>query len=342
MNAALDDGTLPITPLRVPTMKKRIIILGSVVLAVIVLWSAAWYVAAGFVRQGIADLALADGVSQPQLTCEGLNVSGFPFRFDADCSGAHIVSADIAVDVPGIRASIRVYAPTHLLASALGPMRVTDAFTGTRNDVDWSVLEASIRLSNWRIARASVSAKDLVWSDTLMGETVIAQAPLAEVHLMDIPEKHDPDRKLAALAGYVLTNGVNYPGLTLTDANTEIQLELNGIPDDVRVWGEPGTIPNLLASGATLDIVAVHATDAASTLDASGALKLDAAGLLDGQINITSTGVAERIGPMLTEPARTLVLGTPGADGTYSNQINFRAGSVFSGLLPIATVPPLL
>jgi hypothetical protein len=88
-------------------------------------------------------------------------------------------------------------------------------------------------------------------------------------------------------------------------------------------------------------VVSIHGTDAASTLDAQGQLQLDPQGLLDGSIGISSTGVAERIGPLLEEPWRTLVLGTPTADGAHANQLNFRAGGIFSGLVPIASVPPL-
>ncbi|UJW84034.1 DUF2125 domain-containing protein [Devosia sp. SL43] len=322
-------------------MKKRIIILGSVVVVVIVLWSAAWLALSGVVKQNIDALALADGVSAPRITCGTLDIGGFPFRFDVECTTAQIATGDIAIDVPDIRASIRVYAPTHLLASATGPVQLTDTFTGSRNAVDWSALDASIRLDNWRIARASVSGKDVVWSDALMGEVIIAEAPLAEVHLFDIPEQHDADRHLAALSGYVRAEDIVYPAITLSDTNAEIQLELTGLPDDVRNWGDPNLLPAMAANGGTLNIVAIRGTDAASTLDASGALKLDPQGQIDGQITIASSGVAERIGPLLAEPWRTLVLGTPGADGAYSNQLNFRAGGIYSGLVPIATLPPL-
>jgi hypothetical protein len=322
-------------------MKKRIIILGSVVLAIVVLWSVAWFVLAGMIRQNIEAQALTDGVTQPRLTCAGLGVGGFPFRFDADCQTAEITMGDVVVDVPGIRASIRVYAPTHLLASALGPLQLTDSFTGTRNQIAWSGLEASVRLSDWRIARASVSVKDLVWSDTLMGETLIAQSSLAEIHLLDIPEQHDPARGLAALAVYAPISNISYPGMTLTDTNAEVQLELTGLPDDVRTWGDTALLPFIQQAGGALKIVSIHGTDADSVLDASGELKLDPQGMLDGSIAITSVGVAERLGPMLAEPWRTLVFGTAAADGSFSNQLNFRGGGVFSGLVPIASVPPL-
>ena len=322
-------------------MKKRIIILGSVVVAVIVLWSAAWLVLAGMVRQQVDALALADGVSEPTITCGTLDVGGYPFRFDVDCETARVVSGDIAVDVPGIRASVRVYAPFHVLASARGPLQLSDSFTGTRNGVAWSTLEASVRLDNWRIARASVSGKDMVWSDTLFGDAVIAQSPLAEMHLFDIPEQHDAERHLAALALYARADNLAWPGLTLTDTNAEVQLELSGLPDDVRNWSDPMLLAAMQRAGGKLEIVAIRGSDADSVLDAEGQLGLDPQGMVEGQVAITSTGVAERIGPLLQEPWRTLVLGTPGADGRHVNQINFRAGGVFSGLVPIASLPPL-
>lgn len=322
-------------------MKKRIIILGSVVVAVVVLWSAAWLVLSGVIKQNVEALALADGVTAPNVTCQTLAVGGFPFRFDVDCETARIVSGDIVVDVPAIRASVRVYAPTHMVASALGPLQLTDSFTGTRNAIAWSALDASLRLDNWRISRGSISAKDVIWSDTLFGDALIAQSSLTEIHLMDMPEQHDPERHLAALALYAPIEGLVWPGLTLTDTNADVQLELTGLPDDVRNWGDPQLLRAMQAAGGALKVVAIHGTDAGSVLDAEGELRLDPQGMLDGQIGITSNGVAERIGPLLEEPWRTLVLGTPTAGGAHANQLNFRAGAIFSGLVPIAAVPPL-
>lgn len=322
-------------------MKQRIIILGGVVLAIIALWSLAWAALAGVVRQNVEALAQADGITAPRVSCQTLNISGFPFRFDVDCQTAQIVSGDLAVDVPGIRASVRVYAPTHVLASALGPLHLTDTFTGARNRLDWSALELSVRLADWRIARASLSGRDVVWSDTLLGERIIAQAPLAEVHLFDIPEQHDAERQLAALAGYVRAQNAVWPEITLSDANLEAELELTGLPDDVRVWGDPRLLPGMQAADGVLRIVAVRATDADASLNAEGALQLDKQGMIEGRIDIASTGVAERIGPLLQEPWRTLALGAPQPDGSYVNQLNFRSGGIFSGLVPIAAVPSL-
>src|SRR5690606_34576604 len=83
------------------SMKKRIIILGAIVLLVAAAWTGTWYFFAGQLRQQIELLAFADGESSPQLVCETLDVSGYPFRFDVDCANAALVSGDLLVEIPG-------------------------------------------------------------------------------------------------------------------------------------------------------------------------------------------------------------------------------------------------
>ena len=99
-------------------MKKRIIILGSVVVGILALWSVAWFVLAGIVRQNVEAQALADGVTTPRLTCGTLSVSGFPFRMDVGCDAAQISLNDVILDLPGLRATMVVERPTLVIASA--------------------------------------------------------------------------------------------------------------------------------------------------------------------------------------------------------------------------------
>ena len=320
---------------------KRIIALLVVVIVLVALWSGAWLFLAGQVRSNIELLAEADGITTPRLTCESLDIGGYPFRFDADCVKAQVTSGDVTAEIAEVRASVLVYRPTHLLAGATGPVNIVDAFTGSRSAVSFSSLEASARTDGWRLARISLSGKDVVWNDTLMGEQLIARSGLVDVQLGDIVEQYDAARGLAALAGYVQARDLVAPGFTISDGNAEIEVEVSGVPDDIRAFGEPDALVNWRAAGGQLKLVSIHATDADSDLKASGNLALDPQGLLDGQIDIASTKVAERLEPYLVEPYRTLVLGNPKPDGSHANVLNFRAGNVFSGLLPIASVPPL-
>jgi hypothetical protein len=322
-------------------MKKRIIILGSVVLLVVLAWTAGWYFVAGQVRQQVEALALADGETAPQIQCETLTISGFPFRFDLDCSNASIVSADLLAKVPGIRASVMIWRPTHLLASAQGPALLSDAFTGLEQSVAWASLEGSLRLENWRIARLSILGSDVAWTDQLFGENLIASAPQVELHLLDMPEQHNAETGRAALAGYLRAQTIDLPGIGLAQANAEVELEITALPDDVRTWGATPFLPDWQQAGGKLRVVGIRANDGVSDLNASGDLALDPQGLPTGSLAIDSLGVAERIGPYLDEPWRTLVLGVPGADGRHKNQLNFGGGTLSSGLVPIAGLAPL-
>lgn len=321
-------------------MTKRIIILGAIVLLVVLAWSGAWLYFSGMIRQQVEALAFSDGETSPRLTCGTLETGGFPFRFDLSCKDAVLVSGDMLAEAPDVRASVMVYRPNHALLWATGPLELSDAFTGQHSAVDWTKIEASVHIESWRINRVSVVADGLDWTDRLF-ETLIAKASHAELHLLDMPEALDATRHLASLAVYGRLDDAEMQGFAITGAKAELQAEISGLPDDIRNWGVEPILPAWQRNGGALKLVSLTASDDKASLDASGQLALDAQGFPTGNIDITSTGVAERIGPMIEEPWRTLVLGVPGQDGSHKNQINFHNGAISSGLVPIATVPPL-
>jgi hypothetical protein len=322
-------------------MKKRIIILGAILLLLVLGWSAGWYFLAGQIRQQVDALALADGETAPQLTCQNLAIGGFPFRFDVECAGLAMVSGDLLVQVPALRASVMAYRPNHILASANGPAEISDAFTGLRQQLSWTDIEASFRVESWRIARVSIIGNDFDWIDTLFGNTTIARSSHAEFHLLDIPEMHDAERGRAALALFSRADQIEAPGIDLASANVEIEAEITGLVDDLRNWGQVPLLPDWQQAGGTLRLIGVRANDGAADLNASGELALDAQGYPQGAISIDSLGIAERIGPFIEEPWRTLVLGVPGEDGRHKNQLNFAAGGMSSGLIPLTALPSL-
>ena len=131
------------------------------------------------------------------------------------------------------------------------------------------------------------------------------------------------------------------PGIGLAPTNAEVEVELTALPDDIRNWGAVPLLPDWQQAGGQLRIVGIRANDGTADLNATGELALDAQGYPTGSIAIDSFGVADRIGPYLEEPWRTLVLGVPGEDGRHKNQLNFAGGALSSGLVPIAALAPL-
>jgi hypothetical protein len=322
-------------------MRNRIIVLGGVVLLLVVAWSGAWLYFAGQIRQQIDVLALADGETTPQLRCGTLTVSGYPFHFDADCTEAVLVSADLLVTIPAIRAQALAYRPNHILASVEGPAELEDAFTGARNEISWTELDASIRLENWRIGRVSLEGDGLSWRDTLFGDALIAEVPRFEGHLLDMPELHNEETGRAGLAAYLRGEDIAIPAFAVAQTNAELEAEVSGLLDDIRDWGLVPFLPDWQQAGGRLRVVGLRANDGSADLNATGDLALDDQGFPTGSIAVDSLGVAERIGPLIEEPWRTLVLGLPGEDGRHVNQLSFANGGLNSGFVPIAALPSL-
>jgi hypothetical protein len=320
---------------------KRIIALGIVVFLVVAAWSGAWLFFASEVKKSVLSLAEADGITNPKLTCGTLNVNGFPFRFDVTCADATLVSSDISANVPELRATVLVYNPTHALIFAKAPLAISDAFTGSRQRLDWTNLEASARFDNWRIARISVLGDNFELNDALVGDTLLGKAKHAEFHLIDIPERHDAAKGLAALANYAKIDGLNAPGLQINDANTAFETDISGLPDDIRAIAFPELVQRWQRAGGKLEHIKFTGDDGGNNFDITGTLGLDDAGHVEGQLVALSKGVVERLGNLIPPDMRPMLLGTPAADGTYKQTLNIRGGVVFSGILPAASLPAL-
>lgn len=319
----------------------RFVYLGLGVLLVVLAWTGAWFYFAGQVRAGVETLAVADGVTSPRLVCGELDVGGFPFRFDVACREAQIVFGDVAATVPELRASALVYNPTHIIASARGPAEITNAFTGARNSLSWSAFDGSLRLTDWRIGRLSLVADTLIWTDTLVGEALIAETPHAEFHLVDMPELYDAETHTAALAGYATAEALKAPGLGVEAGDAALEAEVTGVPADLALLGAPDALQRWQQAGGQLNIVSFSGTDRENFISASGQLGLNDAGQLDGQVKINSKGVVERLSGVIPQQYQGLLLGEPAEDGSYANTITFAGGVVMAGLIPAGLVPPL-
>ena len=321
---------------------KRITIL-AVILAVIVGgWTIAWFVVSGIIRDNVLALANADGQENPQLLCANLVTSGFPFWFDVSCDGLTVSQGDLTATVKAVKATVLVYDPFHLVAVATGPATLDDAFTGSKRRLDWKALEGSARLTGWRIARISVIADDPVLNNTVGSDVLVGKASRAEVHLLDIPEDHDPTKGLAGLALYAKADDINAPGLQINDGAETLEADITGLSDDVRTYGDLGAIRRWQAAGGKVKLVGFHGNDGPDNFTVTGTLGLDAQMRPEGQLTATSKGIIERLQGMIPPQVQSLVIGNKAADGSYTEVLNLTNGLILAGVVPLATVPPLL
>lgn len=320
---------------------KRIILTLCAIGAIIVLWSSAWLFVASQISTAIASAAIPIEPNAPTLTCGQTAVTGFPFRFDASCADAQLVNGDTIVTLPGIHASILVYRPTHILASFKGPAHISDAFYGTEQELRWDGLQASLRTNGWQLARLSIEATNLAHYDTLLGDTLVAKSSQAELHLLDIPEKHDAAKGLASLALYLSTSSTNLPMLTIADGQLRAEAEITNLPDDLRNFGLANAIQLWQQAGGKLLLTDVQAEDSISSLALSGDLQINPQGEVTGQIAGISQQVAERFADFIQPDLQSLVFGVQQPDGSYKQTITMVQGAAFVGMVPIGAIPKL-
>ena len=331
---------------------KRFVWLFLIVVIVAGLWSVGWFYAAGQVRQTVEQLAASDGTADPRLTCGTLNVSGFPFRIDVDCEQASLLADDLTVTAAGIRASVQVDNPAHVVFSARSPMATQDAFFGSASRLDFTGLQGSARLTTgdfikglsgdgWRIARVSLVGDGLNWVDTISADLPLAKASHAELQMIDVPELHDAATGTAALAIYAMAQDVSAQPYQIGDGDGEVQLQVTGLPDDIRRFGDADLLPAWQAAGGKIDVARINGTDGEDLIDASGTLALDANHMLEGDITYSNRGIRERLAPFVNAMILAVAAGLPQPDGTFKQALQFSGGAVRIGGIPLANLEPL-
>jgi hypothetical protein len=319
---------------------KRIIILGAVVLLVLAAWTGAWFWGAGVITDQVTALASEDGVTEPKVTCGSFGIGGYPFGFDLTCANATVSYGDVTVTASGLKASAEVYNPTFVQVFAQSPIGIADAFTGSQSRIDFVSARGSARLNGWRIARVSLVIEKPVWNDSVLEDRLIARADHAEAHLIDLPDEHDAKAGLAGLGQYLQLENLNAPAFEINAAKATFESTVDKLPDDVRSLGDPDSLKRWQAAGGIFTLKGLSAVDGPTNFDATGMLKLDDQGRLNGQLKLHSKGVVERVGPSIPEAYRNWIVGARAEDGSYSQTLNIAGGVVFAGLIPAGVVPP--
>lgn len=332
-------------------MRKFVLLLVAVLLVVLA-WSGGWLFAASEIRKAVASLGQgADG--DTKVTCGRLDVTGFPFRFDIECTEATLVAEDLTIAVAGLKSTLLAYNPTQAKFSALSPATLDDAFSGASNRIDFTAVEGSARLVNddiwrglsgegWRIGRVSLVADGVAWNDTLLAERTLMSAGRLEAHLMDVPERHDETAGTAVLAVFAALADTAAPEYGITAGEASFEAELSGLPDDVRALAAADLGGRWRDAGGQLKLIGLKGNVGEEFIESTGTLSLDSGSRLDGQVSIKSKGLVERFGAALPEDWRGLILGRQADDGSYAQTVTLKAGIVFTGLVPVMMIPPLL
>ena len=335
-------------------MRKFAVLFVAIIL-VVGAWTAGWFWAAAEVRNQVDLLAQNDGEASPRITCGTLNVSGFPFRLDVECVDGTLTQLDTTLTLAGLRASVLVYNPTHMLISARAPLSIDDAYSGARSRLDFTDLQASARLvsrdtlegftgAGWRIANISLVADGVTWNDTVIDDMLRMRADHVEAHLVDLPEGRNKDEGIAMLGAYATLTNLDLPQLGVTAGQSTFEAKVDQLPDDLMEMTNPDAIRNWQARGGKLTLVKWQGTQAEpdERFEITGEVTLDAIGRANGQVTYTTKGVLDRLLAGFQVPPLQIAAfkGLPGPDGTSTNTLGIADGRVTLAGFLIAELLP--
>lgn len=258
-------------------------------------WSAFWFYAAERAREAVAGWIEREAQSGRVYACGEQSLGGFPFRFEFRCTPASAelpqAQPPVSLTASDILAAVQVYQPNLVLAEVTGPLRVADPGRPPRWIADWSLAQISLRGTPRNPQRVSFSLDKPVLdrADADKQERVFT-AGHAELHgrLASGTVADSPVIDVAAsvLAG---TAPTLHP-LAAQPADVSADTRLIGLKNFApKSWTE--RFREIAEAGGRIEVRSARIRQGDLLAVAAGTLALTASGHLDGELQVTATGV---------------------------------------------------
>jgi len=268
-------------------------------------WSGFWFYAASQVGVRADAWRAQEAKSGRNYDCANRTVAGFPFRLEIKCEGASVtLVSQTASNVPftarlgEILVVAQIYDPKLVIAEFKSPASI-------------AIPEQSPLRVNWSKGRASVvglpavpQRGSLVFDDAAIDRVnansiavPVARAKHAELHgrLADGSPASNPVIETVLQLNDGSVQGV-HPVLA-EPFNADIRARLSGLKDFApKPWSE--RFRAIAAAGGKVEILQSRVQQGEMIAVAAGTLMLNADGYLDGELQMTVTGLA-RIVPAL-------------------------------------------
>jgi hypothetical protein len=269
-------------------------------------WSGFWFYAASQAEVKADAWREQEARSGRSYDCAKQSVGGFPFRLEMRCEGARVTltsqtagaSQPVTINLGEILAVAQVYDPKLLIAEFRAPAAVSDSQNAPAMQLNWSKASASVVGLPAIPQRASIVFDDVAIDRTNTSvPAALARARHVELHgrLAEGSTQKDPviESVLRIESGSVQDV---HPLLARPFA-ADIRAKLSGLKDLVpKPW--PQRLRELQANGGHVEIVQSRIQQDDLIAVASGTLGLNAQGRIDGELQMTVTGL-EKVIPAL-------------------------------------------
>jgi hypothetical protein len=283
----------------------RLFILPALLLIAAAVWSGFWFYAASQVGVRADAWRAQEAKSGRNYDCAKRSVAGFPFRLEIRCEGASVaLVSQTASNIPftaklgEILVVAQIYDPQRVIAEFAAPASIAIPEQSPLR-VDWSKARASVVGLPAVPQRGSIAfddvAIDRINSNSL--QVPVARAKHAELHGR-LAEGSPTDRPVIDVVLQLGEGSVQGVHPVMAEPfNADVRAKLTGLKDFApKPW--PERFREIAASGGKVEIVQSRIQQAELISVAAGTLALNANGNLDGELQMTVTGL-ERIVPAL-------------------------------------------
>ncbi|WFU42281.1 DUF2125 domain-containing protein [Bradyrhizobium sp. CB82] len=270
-----------------------------------VAWSGFWFYAASQAEVAADAWRAQEAKSGRIYDCARRSIAGFPFRFEARCSGASVSlvsqtanKTPFTAKLDNILVVAQVYDPKLVIAEFTAPATLTDGVTQTSFVVNWSKGRSSV------VGLPAVpDHASIVFDDPTINrvdgsvQVPVAKAKLVELHgrLAEGSSRDNPVIETVLQIAQGSIQGVH--PLLAEPFEADVRSKITGLKDlTPKPW--PQRFRELQAAGGHIEIVQSRIQQGEMIAVAAGTLGISANGRLDGELQMTVTGL-ERVIPAL-------------------------------------------
>jgi hypothetical protein len=269
-------------------------------------WSAFWFYAASQVGVRADAWRAQEAKSGRYFDCGKRTVAGFPFRFEVACEDASVKLVSqtasnmlFAGQLAEILVVAQIYDPKIVIADFKAPASIAEIGSQAPMRVDWAKARASVVGLPAVPQRGSIVFDEVAIDRTNASsiQVPVARAKHAELHGR-IAEGSPSDHPVIETVLQINSGSVQGVHPVMAEPfNADIRAKLTGLKDFApKPW--PERFRELAADGGKVEIVQSRIQQGEMVAVAAGTLTLNANGNIDGELQMTVTGL-ERIVPAL-------------------------------------------
>jgi hypothetical protein len=270
-------------------------------------WSAFWFYAVSQARVKADAWRAQEARSGRSYDCARQSTGGFPFRLEVRCDGARVTltsqtagaAQPVTISLGEILAVAQVYDPKLLIAEFHAPATISETPNAPAMQVNWTTARASV-VGLPAIPRRASLIFDDVAVDRVNSNAI--QVPAARAKHLEL---HGRLAEGSTLKDPVVESVLQIESGSVQDVHpvlarpfsADIHAKLSGLKDLApKPW--PERLREAQANGGHVEIVQSRIQQDDLIAVAAGTLELDAQGRIDGELQMTVTGI-EKIIPAL-------------------------------------------